>query len=132
MFYGKDKENCNSTQNIFTAYLLTALQRRKNQYIAAQYRQDSKIVPLEGHDDLTIPDGNDLLSDLPFMEQIENPLLHHGLNLLDKKSQFVVMARIIDTLSYEEIALQLGMTYKGVTSLYYRAILKLRSSLRGE
>ena len=51
---------------------------------------------------------------------------------IKEKERYVILARILDEKGFNEIADELGMGYKGVAAIYYRAIRKLKNILGGE
>ena len=49
---------------------------------------------------------------------------------IKEKERYVVLARILDEKGFDEIADELGIGYKGVAAIYYRAIRKLKTFLK--
>ena len=47
------------------------------------------------------------------------------------KERYVILARVLDGKSVEEIATELGLSYRAVTSILYRCKQKLRQLLEG-
>ena len=50
---------------------------------------------------------------------------------LNEKERYVFVSKVIEERDFNEIAETMGMKYKGVTTLYYRAIAKLKTMLEG-
>jgi RNA polymerase sigma factor (sigma-70 family) len=74
-----------------------------------------------------IPDGSDFVSGL-----CDSDSLAYALKQIDERERFVILARVLEEKSFEEIADKLGLKYKGVAAIYYRGIAKLRDILKGE
>lgn len=120
-------------QNRFTAYISVALQRRRKDYMLQERRQQQKEILTDN----PVSDGNyeildDVMSDLPLLMQLENVKLLHALRVLDEKERQVFFARVLDEKSFEELANTTSVSYKSVTSLYYRALRKIRDRMSGD
>lgn len=120
-------------QNRFTAYISVALQRRRKDYMLQERRQQQKEILTDN----PVSDGNyeildDVMSELPLLMQLENVKLLHALRVLDEKERQVFFARVLDEKSFEELANTTGVSYKSVTSLYYRALRKIRDRMSGD
>lgn len=120
-------------QNRFTAYISVALQRRRKDYMLQERRQQQKEILTDN----PVSDGNyeildDVMSDLPLLMQLENVKLLHALRVLGEKERQVFFARVLDEKSFEELANTTGVSYKSVTSLYYRALRKIRDRMSGD
>ena len=74
----------------------------------------------------------DFLECLDFMEQIENELLLLALRRLKKRDRDILIARVLEGQEYEDMAEDLGVSYKGVAAAYYRTIERLRKELGGD
>ena len=116
----------------FTAYVVLAVQRRKS----AVLRHRKEIAEFEHSVDF---DG-DLVwmqsqQDTDFsalMMQFEIIAFEQALDRLSKRDRYILVTRLLHRRSFDEIAQELGLSYKGVTTVYYRAIKKIRKELRGE
>ena len=71
----------------------------------------------------------DKLTEMPTLTQIENIRLHHTLRLLKERELYILFAKVIDDRSFEELANELGIGYKAVTSIYYRMMEKIKKAL---
>lgn len=109
-------------QNQFTAYVQTALQHCRNQYLAKQ----SNIARHE----VSSLDGSEVLEDDFVLLIAENDALHTALQQIREKERLVVTLRAVEEKSFQEIAVTLGMKYSSVTMIYYRALDKLKIILR--
>lgn len=113
-------------QNQFTAFIITSIQREKLAYLKAQYRRECRICEMEEEHFNLIPDDSDFVSTL-----CETDALTVAIGKLTNRERQIVISRVINECSFEEIAEELGVKYKGVTAAYYRAIEKLRIYLGG-
>lgn len=113
-------------QNQFTAFLTTALGNARIDYLRARIRRLQRELITEECEILFSRDAD-------YIESIaDNDALHRAMQEIKEKERYVVLARILDEKGFDEIARDLGMGYKGVSSLYYRAIRKLKQLLGGE
>ncbi len=119
----------NTLQNQFTAYLMTALKRKKRDHMnkeakvydheasvdfqAAQF-PDEPLSPM----DRDVPSG-----DLALMQ---------ALGRLTARERYILFEHILNERSYNTLAESLGLRYSGIASAYHRIIQKLRKELGGE
>lgn len=113
-------------QNQFTAFLTTAVSNARIDYLRARIRRMQRELITEEYE-------------LLFSQEIdfigifsENDALYHALQKIKRKECYVVLARIINEKSFDEIANELGLGYKAVAAIYYRAIKKLKQILGGK
>lgn len=118
-------------QNVFTAYLTTAVKRRQNDYIqqAARLQQMEDVT-----DNLQYSSEygteEDMLVGLPLTMQLEDSALLHALKEVNERERHIFFARVLDERSFESLAEELGLGYKGVTSIYYRTLRKIRKKMK--
>ena len=113
-------------QNQFTAYLKKALYNRKLRYIARKHRIAFTEVDLEFA--FSVPDS--AYSHLQSVADRE--LLEQALQSLKEKERYILLSRILDEKHFAQIADELGMSYRAVTSLYYRVLQKLKTFIEGD
>lgn len=118
-------------QNRFTAYISVAIQRRRNAYIMQSMRQQQ----LETLTENPVSSGEydileDVLGELPLLMQLENDKLLYALKELDERERQIFLARVLDDKSFEELAGVIGLSYKGVAAIYYRALRKIRNRMK--
>lgn len=114
-------------QNRFTAYITTSIRRERIAYLKLQCRKSYIIHEMEEELFNMIPDETDFVLDLCNSISIAS-----AISALNDRERYVVIARAVENKSFEMIASKLGLKYKGVTAIYYRAIVKLRNMLGGE
>jgi len=123
----------NILQNQFTAYLLTAIRRRKVQYLRSKIRLQQSEMSLEIQEPLkgfvTEPD---MTLTLPVIEQIEDVKLQSALKLAQKRNLHIFLAKTLEDRSLAEIAGELGIGYNTVAAVYYRMIQKIKKEMEGE
>lgn len=127
MYYRNDgSDEINAVQNQFTAYLTTALRNARAQYIRNKVRRLQIELTIDEIEYLGIPVENQ-------MEKLSDAEdLLSALQIIKKKERYVLIARVVDEKGFEEIAAELGMSYKGTAAIYYRTIKKLRRILGGD
>lgn len=122
-----------SLQNRFTAYLITAVRNRKINYSRQKHFLDAIEIPLEKYiHSVESLSEEDMLTGLPIIDQIEDFMLQHALSHTKGPYLYILFARILEGRSFAEIAMDLGMNLKTVTSAYYRLITRLKKELRGD
>ena len=118
-------------QNQFTAYLATAVQRRRNDYLQQMDRRQ-QIESLT-EDFMFMPECSieqDMLLGLPVLMQLEDSALLHALRELSERERYIFLARAVDGKSFETLAEETGMGYKGVAAVYYRTVQKIKRKIR--
>ncbi len=120
-------------QNKFTAYLLSAAQRRKALYIdtLVKAQQISHLIE-ETAMDSTFELEQVALQGIPLYMRIQNEKLFWSLSHLTERERYVFFNRALDERSLDELAAELGLSYKGVAAIYYRAILKIKKKMKEE
>ena len=120
-------------QNRFTAYLLSAVQRRRAVYIDAKVREcqnsslDEKIC-----EDRKFDLDREALKKFPLLMKLQNEKLFQSLTELSDRERYVLFNRVLDEKSFEELGWELGLSYKGVAAIYYRTIQKVKKKMKGE
>lgn len=120
----------NILQNQFTAYLVTAIRWRKIAYL----RQCAKLGT---HELCTDFDGafirllDAMKENTAPLEQpvLESIALAQALGKITDRERYIFLARTLDQRSFEELAAELGLGYKGVAAIYYRARQKLKKEM---
>lgn len=132
MWYRNDAhEEAENLQNRFTAYLVTAVRRRKTAYL----NQRNKVIQMEYYIDeegrnFESDIKRDLINELPLLMRLENDSLMRALKHLSERERYVFLGRVLDETSFEELAAELGLSYKGVAAIYYRTIRKIQNYMR--
>lgn len=119
---GQGEEN--ALQNKFTAYLLTALKRKKHDYMVKQMRLNRHERPI-GFQTTQFPDGAEGIGDRP-----EYPALIRALNQLTARERYILFERVLNDIEYSELADRLNLRYSGISTAYHRVIQKLRKALQ--
>lgn len=113
------------TQNQFSAYLKKAVRFRRIRYLTNRSRITSNELLLT-ESELALPDKTDIIQEIADYESMQQ-----AIKSIKEKERRIVLARIVEEKDFDEIAKELGMTYKAVTSLYYRVLKKLRQHMEG-
>ncbi len=120
-------------QNRFTAYLLSAVQRRKALYIDAQMKNQRVSMLIEDTvTDSTFDLDREALQAIPLYMRLQNEKLYLSLSQLTERERYVFFNRALDEKSLDVLAAELGLSYKGVAAIYYRTIEKIRKKMKGE
>ena len=119
-------------QNKFTAYLLSAVKRRRAQYIdnALKHQYLSEMNWEVNNIDRFDFDA-EYFMDMPICVTIQNEKLCQILFELSERERYVFFNRVLGEKSFTELATELGLTYKGVAAVYYRTIQRIRKMMRG-
>lgn len=129
-------ESGDDLRNRFTAYLVTALHRKRCSAIAARIRHQKYEVAMDIQDlptDQSVEWPSDT-REIVSMEQIEfkNDQLEQAISSLNERERFVLFNRALTERSFEDIAADLDLTYKGAAAIYYRAMKKIKKNMGGE
>ncbi len=123
----------NILQNQFTAYLVTAIHRKKIQYLQAKSKQYSYEVSLDIQDEWKeLRSEQDMMVQLPFLEQLDDYKLRKALEELKELEFNILVMKVLNERSFQEIANEIGIGYKTVASIYYRLIQKLHNKLEDD
>jgi len=117
-------------QNRFTAYLATAVQRRRNDYIQ-QLDRRRQIESLT-EDFLFMPECSieqDMFLGLPILMQLEDSVLLQALKELSERERYIFLERTLEGKSFEMLAQEMGLGYKGIAAVYYRTIQKIKRKM---
>ncbi len=118
-------------QNQFTTYLTEAVQHRRSDYlrhIAGQQRMEDMVGDM-----LIEPESlneKDLFLGMPLFMQLESNALLYALKEINERERHVFLARVLDEKSFESLAEEMDLGYKGVTAIYYRTIRKIRKKMK--
>ena len=116
-----NKNNCydENLRIYFTAYLKRAVHNARIDYL---YRKDPRLSEVLTDDIEQIPvEQADFESDVAL-----NELIAQALSLITSRERYILFSRIFLEKSFGQLAEELGMSYKGVSAVYYRTINKLR------
>lgn len=123
----------NVLQNQFTAYLMTAIKRRKISYQMKKSKQLQSEISLDAENQLLpISNESDLLGNFSLLDQIESSQLQRALSQLKERDLQILLMKVLEEQSFSEIADTVGLGYKGTAAVYYRLIQKLKKELRGD
>ena len=119
-------------QNRFTAYLTSAVSRRRAEYI-------DQMIQLRNHlisnsfdiEDKSLDVEEQVLKTFPLHLQIQNEDLFLSIAELSEQERYIFFNRALGELSLNEMAAKLGMNYKTVAAVYYRTIQKLKRKMNG-
>ncbi|RFZ77583.1 sigma-70 family RNA polymerase sigma factor [Lacrimispora amygdalina] len=118
-------------QNRFTAYLLKAVRRQQRDYMIKKNQQTRYELLVE--DDTYQAGGwmeKDILDELPLMLQLESAALQYALEQISERERYVFLARGLYGISFNTLGAELGLGYKGVAAVYYRAIRKIKEKMK--
>ena len=114
-------------QNRFTALVTVSIERARIDYLRKEKSRTRHMYDMEEEKFALISDGSDFVSEL-----CDSDSLSYALNQLNERERYVLLARVLEEKSFEEIADNLGLKYMGVAAVYHRTIKKLRNILKGE
>ena len=137
MFFKKGGQGDSLLQSQFTAYLVVAVRRKKKDIIQARIRRANKETDVDMEEyffarSSTEASLEDLICDQPLSIEdmyFENEKLERALWKLTERDRYVLFAKVMAERSFEELAAEFGISYKGITSVYARAIRKLKKEM---
>ena len=115
----------------FTGYLIQAVRRTQRDYLRALCKYGENEILTEVFCAVGQSLEQELIERLPLREQIESSDLLNALKRLDERERYVLLSRVLDERSFDVIGAHLGSSYKGTAAVYYRAIQKLKRSIKG-
>ena len=126
------QDNDDVLQNKFTAYLLSAVKRRRALYIDTALRNQKLFEMIEATvTDDTFDVDSELSLDTPLYMRIQNEKLYQALFELSERERYVFFNRVLEEKSLDELAAELGLSYKGAAAVYYRTVERIRKKMRG-
>ncbi len=124
------REDSEAEQNRFTAYISTAVQRRRRDYIIqAMHLQERECLTDNPISQADCDVFDKVMEELPILMQLENEKLHKALMELNERERQIFLTRELDGVTFGELAERLGIGYKGAAAVYYRALKKIRKSM---
>ena len=139
LFRNDGKGESNVIQNQFTAYLVSALRRKKRDVLQVWMRVSENEFSVDFQDYL-LDTPNEPSSPDPIQEitsetyhkiDFENTALEQEIRNLSDLDRFVFLARVLDDRDFEELAKELGTSCSAVIARYYRIIRRIRKALEG-
>lgn len=131
-FWNDGKGEANIVQNQFTKYLVVSVHWKKIAVLQGRRKiRDSESFT----DDWDALPG--IAAEEGYTQQISSPLdfeniaLHQALAHLKERDRYILFARVLDEKGFYDLAIELGMGYKGVAAAYYRAIEKIKREMSG-
>lgn len=119
-------------RNRFTSYLMIAIQRRRKDYLQHLIRNMEITGLMDSIETDELYDiEKDALVEMPLMMKLENQDLLQALQMLGERERYVLFNRALEEKSFEILSMELGLTYKGVSAIYYRALQKMRKRMSG-
>ena len=123
MFEKNDGKGVNAIQNKFTAMLKTALHNRRIDYVIKRNRITSREFPLTDYTEI-IGEEYDFVQAMIDYEAVKN-----SLKVLTERERKIIILHILEDEDYSEIGKQMGLSYKGTATAFYKALKKLRETL---
>lgn len=118
-------------QNQFTAYLTTAVQRCRKDYIQQAARlQQMENVPEVVRYNQGYSTEEEIFRGLPLSMQMEDSALIHALKEISGRERHIFFARVLDERSFESLAKEIGVGYKSVATIYYRTLRKIKKKMK--
>lgn len=131
-FWNDGKGEANMVQNQFTKYLVISVHRKKSAVLQSRRKiRDSESFT----DDWDALPG--IVVEEDYAQQVSSPLdfedaaLSRALAQLKERDRYIFFSRVLDEKEFDDLAIELGMGYKGVAAAYYRAIEKIKREMRG-
>ena len=115
----------------FTAYLVSAVKRRRKDYLIQLYKRSSIESSSEVVYESEPSSEEVVLDNLPLMDVIENGALLEALQKLNERERQIFLARTLEEEDFETLGVKFELSYKGAAALYYRTIQKIRKSIEG-
>ncbi len=129
-FWNDGKDEANMVQNRFTKYLVVSVHRKKSAVLQGRRKIRDSENSTDDWDALPgIAVEEDYTQQVSSPLDFENTALSRALAQLKERDRYIFFARVLDEKEFYDLAIELGVGYKGVAAAYYRAIKK---EMRGE
>lgn len=131
-FWNDGKDEANMVQNRFTKYLVVSIHRKKSAVLQSRRKirdSENSIEDWEALPGIAVEEDYTQLVSSPL--DFENAALSRALVQLKERDRYIFFARVLDEKEFYDLAIELGMGYKGVAAAYYRAIEKIKKEMRG-
>lgn len=115
----------------FTGYLIQAVKRTRRDYLNKLCQYSAREMPTDTVYATGKALDQEIEGNLPLRDVIESRALLCALKSLDDRERYVFLSRVLDDCPFDALGVRLGLTYKGAAAVYYRAVRKLRESIKG-
>ncbi len=119
-------------QNKFTAYVTSAIRRRKMDYLDKLKKYREKMCT---YDDADVAESAriewEAIEGLPILMRIQNETLLEAILMLSEREQYILLSCALKEKSFAELSQELGLSYKGIAAIYYRSIQKIQRRMGG-
>lgn len=127
----KGQENDEIIQNRFSAYLLSSVNRTRRIYIAQKEKIERREVLVSQTCDIIDKESEAKMANaIPLYMQLENDRLVDVLFDLPERDKYIFLQHALGEKSFDMLAQEFGLTYKGVAAVYYRTMQKIRKAIR--
>lgn len=117
-------------QNRFTAYLKKAVSRCRRDYLLRMEKQNILLGMAVEEIDTMFDLEKTVMRTFPIMQAMENEALLQALERLSERERYVVIELTVASRTANDLASELEISYSGVTAIRYRAMLKIRKSMK--
>lgn len=122
---GKGEDNI--IQNRFTSYLVSAVSRRKSDFLRTRHRRSNTELPTDP-DSMAAPENADIDDPETLLCIMENAVLSDVLSSVSERDRYIFFSRALYQRSFDELAIELGLGYQGVAAAYHRVCKKVRNA----
>lgn len=122
---GKGEDNI--IRNRFTAYLVSAVARRKSDFLRIRRHRNNTEIPTDP-DNLVAPENADIDDPETLLCIIENAVLSDVLSSISERDRYIFFSHALYQRSFDELALELNLGYQGVAAAYHRVCKKVRNA----
>ncbi len=120
-------------QNKFTAYVTRAVQRKKKDYLKKLKNYQDRVCTLEEAEMTEIArNESEAVERLPILMRLQNDALLEAILMLSEREQYILLSCALKEKNFTELSQELGMSYKGIAAIYYRAIQKIQRRMGGK
>ncbi len=120
-------------QNKFTAYVTRAVQRKKKDYLKKLKNYQDRVCTLDEAEMAGIASiESKAVERLPILMRIQNEALLDAVLMLSEREQYILLNCALKEKTFTELSQELGLSYKGIAAIYYRAIQKIQRRMGGK
>ena len=127
----KGSEKDEIIQNTFSAYLLASVNRTRKLYLSRKEELERREMSISQSSEIIDKEAEEKMKNaIPLYMQLENDRLVEVLFELSEREKYIFLQHTLGEKSFEMLAQEFELSYKGVAAVYYRTMQKIRKAMR--
>lgn len=118
MWQRNDEDIKDELEIRFTGYVIQAVKRTQRDYLVSLYKDSKQEVLTEEIYAIGKTLEQEVMEQMPFWETIEDSAILYALKQLNEREREILLGRILDERSFDQLGAKRGLTYKGAAAVY--------------